>query len=38
MTYKGSFSDGERVFGFLLSTSLVWLVLLVIWAIGALIL
>jgi hypothetical protein len=38
MTYEGSFSDGERVFGFLLSTSLVWLVLLVIWAIGALIL
>ena len=36
--YGGSLSDGERTFGVLLSTSIVWLVLLVIWAIGALIL
>lgn len=36
--YGGSFSDGERTFGVLFSTSIVWLVLLAIWGIGALIL
>lgn len=36
--YEGTFSDAERNFSVLLSTAIGWLMLLVIWAIGAFIL